>query len=125
MRPELRSEYGGFAAGWTALAIVISGSAATKQSRRARVNLRGIAPSALGSRHAPRRDDAREGEAAMSGNIEARLKELGIELPQPTAPLANYVPFTVSGKVVFIAGQICQWIGERRFVGKLGAGISI
>ncbi|MBV9152059.1 MAG: RidA family protein [Alphaproteobacteria bacterium] len=61
----------------------------------------------------------------MSGKIDARLRELGIELPQPAAPVANYVPFTVSGNLVFIAGQICQWNGERRFVGKLGAGISI
>jgi enamine deaminase RidA (YjgF/YER057c/UK114 family) len=61
----------------------------------------------------------------MSGRIDARLRELGIELPQPAAPVANYVPFTVSGNLVFIAGQICQWNGERRFVGKLGAGISI
>jgi enamine deaminase RidA (YjgF/YER057c/UK114 family) len=61
----------------------------------------------------------------MSGRIEARLKELGIELPQPAAPVANYVPFTISGNLVIIAGQICQWNGERRFVGKLGAGISI
>ena len=61
----------------------------------------------------------------MSGKIEARLKELGIELPEPSAPVANYVPFTVSGSLVFIAGQISQWNGERRFVGKLGAAISI
>ena len=61
----------------------------------------------------------------MSGRIEARLTELGIELPEPTAPLANYVPFTVAGSLVFVAGQICQWNGERRHVGKLGAGISI
>src|SRR5256885_4586599 len=68
---------------------------------------------------------ARSERRAMSGTIEARLKELGIELPQPTAPLANYVPFTIAGNLVFIAGQISQWNGERRFVGKLGAGISI
>ncbi|HZT89805.1 MAG TPA: RidA family protein [Stellaceae bacterium] len=61
----------------------------------------------------------------MSGRIEARLKELGIELPAPAAPIANYVPFTVSGRLVFIAGQICQWNGERRFVGQLGRQISI
>src|ERR1700724_1909635 len=61
----------------------------------------------------------------MSGKIEARLKELGIELTKPTGPLANYVPSQVSGNLVFIAGQISQWNGERRFVGKLGAGISI
>ena len=65
----------------------------------------------------------------MSGRIEARLRELGIELPLSGAPIANYVPFTVSattsGNLVFIAGQICQWNGERRFVGKLGAGVSV
>ena len=61
----------------------------------------------------------------MSGKIEARLTELGIELPQPAAPVANYVPFTVSGDLVFISGQICQWNGELRFVGKLDAGIGI
>jgi len=61
----------------------------------------------------------------MSGRIEARLKELGIELPLPGAPVANYVPFTVSGNLVFIAGQLCVWNGERRYVGKLGAGVGI
>jgi enamine deaminase RidA (YjgF/YER057c/UK114 family) len=65
----------------------------------------------------------------MSGKIDARLGALGIELPLPAAPVANYVPFTIcgigSGNLVFIAGQICQWNGERRFVGKLGAGIDI
>jgi len=61
----------------------------------------------------------------MSGKTEARLNELGIELPQPQAPWANYVPFTISGNLVFISGQICQWNGEHRFVGKLGAAISI
>jgi enamine deaminase RidA (YjgF/YER057c/UK114 family) len=61
----------------------------------------------------------------MSGRIETRLKELRIELPEPTAPLANYVPFTTAGNLVFVAGQICQWNGVRRHVGKLGAGIAI
>jgi enamine deaminase RidA (YjgF/YER057c/UK114 family) len=61
----------------------------------------------------------------MSGRIEARLQELGIELPEPTAPMANYVPFTVAGSLVFVAGQICQWNGERRHIGKLGAGIGV
>jgi enamine deaminase RidA (YjgF/YER057c/UK114 family) len=61
----------------------------------------------------------------MSGRIEARLKELGIELPVPAAPVANYVPFTTSGNLVFISGQVCQWNGEFRFIGKLGAAIGI
>jgi enamine deaminase RidA (YjgF/YER057c/UK114 family) len=60
----------------------------------------------------------------MSGRIDARLQELAIELPLPAAPVANYVPYTVSGNIVFVSGQICQWNGERRCVGKLGAGVS-
>ena len=61
----------------------------------------------------------------MSGRIEARLNELGIELPRPAAPVANYVPFTICGNLVIVAGQLCQWQGELRHVGKLGAGIGI
>lgn len=61
----------------------------------------------------------------MSARIAARLKELGIQLPRPAAPVANYVPFAISGPLVFIAGQICQWQGELRFLGKLGADIGI
>ena len=61
----------------------------------------------------------------MAGRIEARLKELRIELPQPTTPLANYVPFVRSGDLLFISGQICQWNGERRFLGKLGREVTL
>jgi enamine deaminase RidA (YjgF/YER057c/UK114 family) len=60
----------------------------------------------------------------MAGRIEAKLKELKIELPQAAAPVANYVPAVRSGDLLFIAGQICQWNGERRFIGKLGREIS-
>ena len=38
--------------------------------------------------------------------IEKRLRELGVTLPQPAAPVANYVPFVRSGALVYIAGQI-------------------
>jgi enamine deaminase RidA (YjgF/YER057c/UK114 family) len=56
----------------------------------------------------------------MPGIIDARLAALGIELPQPSAPGANYVPFVQSGDMVFLTGQLSQWNGERRFIGKLG-----
>jgi enamine deaminase RidA (YjgF/YER057c/UK114 family) len=65
------------------------------------------------------------GEVNMSGRIDARLKELGLELPQPAAPIANYVGYMVSGNLVIVSGQICIWGGALRYVGKLGAGISI
>ena len=61
----------------------------------------------------------------MAGRIEARLKERGIELPEAATPVANYVPFTISGSLVVVSGQICLWNGERRFVGKLGADVSV
>ncbi|MCW5750463.1 MAG: RidA family protein [Alphaproteobacteria bacterium] len=56
----------------------------------------------------------------MAGQIEARLKELKIELPNAAAPAANYVPFVQSGRMLFIAGQIPFWNGELRYVGKVG-----
>jgi enamine deaminase RidA (YjgF/YER057c/UK114 family) len=61
----------------------------------------------------------------MSGKIEARLTELGIELPQTTAPIANYVPYTVSGNLVVVSGQVSVRNGKAEFVGKLGAGMSV
>jgi enamine deaminase RidA (YjgF/YER057c/UK114 family) len=56
----------------------------------------------------------------MAGIIDSRLKELNIELPQPSTPGANYVPFVRSIDLLFLTGQLSQWNGERRFIGKLG-----
>jgi enamine deaminase RidA (YjgF/YER057c/UK114 family) len=56
----------------------------------------------------------------MAGNVEQRMRELGVELPQPSKPGANYVPFVRTGNLVFLTGQLSQWNGERRYVGKLG-----
>lgn len=61
----------------------------------------------------------------MSGRIERRLQELGIELPQAAAPLAAYVPFTQSGNTLYVSGQITVWNGEKRFIGKVGPDFSI
>jgi enamine deaminase RidA (YjgF/YER057c/UK114 family) len=57
----------------------------------------------------------------MSANgTNERLAALELELPEPSAPGANYVPFVRAGDLVFVTGQLAQWNGERRFVGKLG-----
>jgi enamine deaminase RidA (YjgF/YER057c/UK114 family) len=61
----------------------------------------------------------------MAGRIEARLKELGIALPAPAAPVANYIPFNISGKLVVISGQIPLVDGKIAVTGKLGAGVSM
>ncbi|MFQ5554376.1 MAG: RidA family protein [Acidimicrobiia bacterium] len=38
-------------------------------------------------------------------HIESRLADLAIDLPQAAAPMANYVPYTISGNLLFISGQ--------------------
>ncbi len=60
----------------------------------------------------------------MAGTIDSRLAELGIELPVAAAPAANYVPYAVSGNMVYVAGQVTVWKGEFKFVGRLGEEIS-
>ena len=49
----------------------------------------------------------------MTGQIEARLAQHGITLPDAPAPAANYVPFVKVGDLVFISGQISQGHGSR------------
>jgi enamine deaminase RidA (YjgF/YER057c/UK114 family) len=61
----------------------------------------------------------------MSGKIDARLKELGITLPEPPAPVASYVPTVVSGNLVFVSGQITLSAEGLKYVGKVGADISL
>jgi len=60
----------------------------------------------------------------MSGKFENRLAELGIELPNPAAPAANYVPFVQVGDLVYISGQISM-DGNGLVKGKLGDGFSL
>jgi enamine deaminase RidA (YjgF/YER057c/UK114 family) len=61
----------------------------------------------------------------MSGRIEGRLMERGIELPEAPIPAANYVPWVKTGSLVFIAGQIPVWNGERRFLGRVGGDLTL
>jgi enamine deaminase RidA (YjgF/YER057c/UK114 family) len=61
----------------------------------------------------------------MPGRIDTRLKELKIELPNASTPAANYVPYVRTGNLLVMAGQVCQWNGERRFIGKLGREFSV
>lgn len=61
----------------------------------------------------------------MPANIDARLAELGIELPDPAAPAGAYVPYVRSGNLVFVSGQITLWNGEVRYKGRLGDDMSV
>jgi enamine deaminase RidA (YjgF/YER057c/UK114 family) len=58
------------------------------------------------------------------GRIDDRLRELGLGLPAPRAPLANYVPARRVGNLVYTAGQV-SGTAEREFKGKLGAELSV
>lgn len=61
----------------------------------------------------------------MSGRIGARLKDLGIVLPSPAAPQANYVPWAISGRLLFVSGQITVGANGLEYIGTLGKDISI
>ncbi|MBM3599018.1 MAG: RidA family protein [Alphaproteobacteria bacterium] len=61
----------------------------------------------------------------MAGRIDTRLAELKIELPKAAAPAANYVPWVISGKTLYIAGQVPFWNGELKFVGRVGEGMTL
>ncbi len=61
----------------------------------------------------------------MAGTIDKRLAEKGIELPQAAAPVANYVPVTIAGKLAFVSGQVTAWNGEFKFKGKLGKDFTV
>ncbi|MBV0892179.1 RidA family protein [Paracoccus sp. Z118] len=57
-------------------------------------------------------------------SIDARLAELNITLPDAPAPAANYVPYVISGKLLFVSGQISA--GPDGLIrGKLGDGVDV
>jgi enamine deaminase RidA (YjgF/YER057c/UK114 family) len=61
----------------------------------------------------------------MAGTVDAKLAELGITLPRPAAPVANYIPFNIVGKLLVVSGQIPFVDGQVAVKGKLGAGVSL
>ena len=61
----------------------------------------------------------------MAGEIEARLQELGLELPEAAAPVANYVPYVIDGKQLWVAGQVPFWNGSIKYTGVVGEAVSV
>lgn len=58
-------------------------------------------------------------------SAEARLKQLGLTLPNVSAPSANYLPYRVAGDLLFLAGQGPRDENGNNLVGKVGADISL
>jgi enamine deaminase RidA (YjgF/YER057c/UK114 family) len=58
--------------------------------------------------------------------IDTKLAKLGITLPSPAAPVANYVPYVITGNLLVISGQLCFGLDGKlsdAHKGKLGAEI--
>jgi enamine deaminase RidA (YjgF/YER057c/UK114 family) len=58
------------------------------------------------------------------GRIEEKLQELGITLPTPPAPVASYVPYVISGNLVYVSGQVSV-DATGGIKGKLGDAIEV
>ena len=67
----------------------------------------------------------KEDVVGVSFDAEAKLKELGITLPQPPKPVANYVNAVRTGNLIFLAGKGPKRADGSEITGKLGRDISI
>jgi enamine deaminase RidA (YjgF/YER057c/UK114 family) len=61
----------------------------------------------------------------MAGEIEARLKELGLDLPPAPNPVANYVPALQAGNLLFISGQIAKAADGTVITGAVGTDLTV
>lgn len=60
----------------------------------------------------------------MTDSLAHRVQQLGLNLPTPSQPIANYVNHVVSQNQLFISGQIPLQDGKPAFIGRLGESIS-
>jgi enamine deaminase RidA (YjgF/YER057c/UK114 family) len=68
---------------------------------------------------------AAHAQPAAGGSAEARLKQLGIELPKVGAPVANYIPAARLGNIVFLAGTGPMNPDGTRPQGKVGRDVTV
>src|SRR5690349_1237342 len=62
----------------------------------------------------------------MTGSAEKNLRDQGINLPKPPAPIANYVLFVRTGNLLTVSGQVCfDADGKLVARGQLGGAVSI
>ncbi|MBK5530074.1 RidA family protein [Pseudomonas sp. TH08] len=60
----------------------------------------------------------------MTDSLTHRIQQLGLQLPAPSQPIANYISHVVSQNQLFISGQIPLLDGKPAFIGRLGETIS-
>lgn len=61
----------------------------------------------------------------MAGQIDKRLEELGIKLPDAAAAAGNYLPYVITGNMVYVSGQIPLSEGRVTYIGKVGSDYSV
>lgn len=61
----------------------------------------------------------------MESALEQKLTRMGHVLPNAAAPAANYVPYTISGKLILVSGQLPIRDGQVAYKGRLGDGVDI
>jgi enamine deaminase RidA (YjgF/YER057c/UK114 family) len=57
--------------------------------------------------------------------IDQRLEKLGLELPEPVAPLYSYIPLTIHNGVAYVSGQVPRINGEIPYPGKVGKEVTV
>jgi len=61
----------------------------------------------------------------VSGRIEKRLGDMGLELPKPWRPRGMFLPWRREGSVLFLSGQICEWDGKVVLEGPVGVAATV
>ncbi len=61
----------------------------------------------------------------MAETATSVLRAMGVVLPAPAAPAANYVPTVISGNLIFISGQISIAADGTKVVGKVGKDLTV
>lgn len=64
-------------------------------------------------------------DAELRTDAERRIREMGLELPEPPAPVASYVPVVVAGHLAFVSGQVPIERGNLLWSGKLGRDLDV
>ena len=58
-------------------------------------------------------------------NIEQRLSQLGIKLPNTAVPAGSYVPYVLEKNLLWISGQVPFWNGKVKYRGKVSSEVSM
>jgi enamine deaminase RidA (YjgF/YER057c/UK114 family) len=57
--------------------------------------------------------------------VEQRISELGLELAEPTRPIANYLPAVRTGQLIYVSGHGPKPDPNNEFVGKVGSDVDV